>query len=134
MAPHHGRYTNHQPCITIPYNPLILNKKEPKKPPQKPKIDWFKKALEYQKVLTTGLVKSQAELSRKEGVSRARITQLLNLLKLPQEIKDHLDNITDEKQLEIFTERQMREILKIKDQKIQIARFNQMLSKADKRK
>jgi len=83
-------------------------------------------------MLTTGLAISQAELSRKEGVSRARITQLLNLLKLPQEIKDHLDNITDEKQLEIFTERRMREILKINDTKIQIARFNQLMSKADK--
>jgi hypothetical protein len=83
-------------------------------------------------MLTTGLVESQADLSRKEGISRARITQLLNLLKLPQEIKEYLKNINDEKQFQIFTERRMREILKIRDPKIQIARFNQMMSKADK--
>jgi ParB/RepB/Spo0J family partition protein len=134
LAPHRGRYTNHYPAITIPYNPLILIKKQLKNPSKKPKVDWYKKALKYQEMLTTELVKSQADLARKEGTSRARITQLLNLLKLPEEIKAYLNNIKDEKQFQIFTERRMREILRLGDPEIIIARFNQLVSKADKKK
>ncbi len=130
MAPHRGRYTNQQICITIPYNPLILKKIEPKKSPKKPRIDWYKKALEYQEMLTTGLAKSQADLSRKEGVSRARITQLLNILKLPQEIRDHLDNIAKEKNPGFPTERKIREILQIKDPRAQMDKLNELVSEA----
>ena len=51
---------------------------------------------------------------------------------MSEEEKEEENNIEDERQLEIFTERRMRAILKIKDSKIQIAKFNQMLSFADK--
>jgi hypothetical protein len=41
---------------------------------------------EWQKDLFEGKYSSQADLSRKLGVSRARVTQVLNLLKLPETI------------------------------------------------
>ena len=85
-------------------------------------------------MLTTGIVKSQADLARKEKTSRARITQLLNLLKLPEEIKMFLNNIDDKRQLQIFTERRMRKILRLKNSRIMVAKFNQLVSKADKKK
>jgi tRNA U34 5-carboxymethylaminomethyl modifying enzyme MnmG/GidA len=56
-------------------------KNEPKKAPSKPKIDWHGKALEYQKMLNKGVAKNMAEIARIEGVSRARITQIMKLLK-----------------------------------------------------
>jgi DNA-binding CsgD family transcriptional regulator len=56
-------------------------KKGQKKRPTKPKIDWHGKALEYQKMLSKGIVKNMAEIARIEGVSRARVTQIMNLLK-----------------------------------------------------
>jgi hypothetical protein len=55
--------------------------KTAKKCPQKAKIDWYGKALEYQKMLNKGIVKNKAEIARIEGVSRARITQIMKLLK-----------------------------------------------------
>jgi len=37
-------------------------------------------AREYKKMIDIGEVKNQAELSRIKGISRARVTQILNLL------------------------------------------------------
>jgi hypothetical protein len=39
-------------------------------------------AKEYKKMIDSGEAKNQADLARIKGVSRARITQILNLLKL----------------------------------------------------
>ena len=39
-------------------------------------------AREYKKMINSGEVKNQAELARLMGISRARVTQILNLLKL----------------------------------------------------
>jgi hypothetical protein len=39
-------------------------------------------AKEYKEMINSGEVKNQAELARIKGISRARVTQILNLLKL----------------------------------------------------
>jgi len=39
-------------------------------------------AKEYKKMIDSGKVKNQAELARIKGISRARVTQILNLLKI----------------------------------------------------
>jgi len=39
-------------------------------------------AKEYKQMIDSGIVKNQAELARIKGISRARVTQILNLLKL----------------------------------------------------
>jgi hypothetical protein len=59
LVRHRGRYTNQNLPIPIPYNPFILNKKEPQKSSQKPKIDWYGKAVEYQKMLSMGVAKNK---------------------------------------------------------------------------
>ncbi len=64
-------------------------KKELQKPPSKPKMDWYGKAVEYQKMLSTGVAKNKAEIARIEGVSRARVTQILNLINLAPEIRNY---------------------------------------------
>jgi hypothetical protein len=71
------------PRITIPYNSLLIKKKSniPTKA-RKPAVNIFLKAKHYQKLIKQGVVKNKSELAKKEGVSRARITQILNLLKL----------------------------------------------------
>ena len=35
---------------------------------------------------------TRTELARKLGISRARVTQMLNLLKLPEELKEEIQN------------------------------------------
>jgi len=70
--------------ITIPYNPLILQKKTKKiiglKPPKK-KVDWRKKALFYRKLINEGYYKNQADIARKEGISETRVSHIMKLLK-----------------------------------------------------
>jgi hypothetical protein len=52
-------------------------------------------AKEYKKMIDSGKVKDQAELAKIKGISRARVTQILNLLKLDKSIIDNLKQIGD---------------------------------------
>ena len=49
----------------------------------------LQKALDWQKLIEQESI-SRAEISRREGLSRARVTQLMSLLKLPEEVQQGL--------------------------------------------
>ena len=51
---------------------------------------------------------TRAELARKLGISRARVTQLLNPLKLPEELKDKIEAMGDYWERRLVTERVLR--------------------------
>lgn len=76
------------------------------------------------------MVKNRAELAQKEGITRARVTQILNLLKLAPEIQDYLSGLTDESLLKYFTERRLRQITSEKDTETQLEKFNELKRKA----
>lgn len=60
--------------------------------------------------IKSGVVNNQADLAKRYGMSRARVTQYLNLLKLPDEIINFLKTNKDkESVLRYFTERRIRE-------------------------
>ena len=52
---------------------------------------------------------SGAELARKLGFSRARITQLMNLLKLPEELLSEIEAMGDNWKRRLMTERMLRD-------------------------
>ena len=54
-------------------------------------------AKEYKKMIDSGDAKNQAELARIKGISRARVTQVLNLLKLDKRIIDNFVQIGDQR-------------------------------------
>ena len=56
-------------------------------------------------------VKNQAELARIKGISRARITQVLNLLKLNKSIMDNLGKIGNQMDRKVISERELRKII-----------------------
>jgi len=56
---------------------------------------------------------SRAELARKLGFSRARVTQMLNLLKLPDELITEIEEMGDFWSRQIVTERQLRKSYKL---------------------
>jgi len=56
---------------------------------------------------------SKADLSRKLGVSRAKVTQILNLLKLPEELKEEIETMGDYWEERLITERMLRGKLSI---------------------
>jgi transcriptional regulator with XRE-family HTH domain len=86
----------------------------------------LKKAEKYAEKLKKREVKSQAEIARKTGVNKARITQIMNLLKLAPEIQDYLKNLTDWSQIQYFTEKRLRPITKTKDHQEQIRKFEEI--------
>ena len=51
---------------------------------------------------------SRADLARKLGLSRARVTQMLNLLGLPEELISEIEEMGDNWSRQIVTERQLR--------------------------
>jgi len=63
-------------------------------------------------MLDAGVVSSRAHLARRLGVSRARVTQLLNLLKLRDEIRQGMLALAAHVRRRL-TERRLRHLLKI---------------------
>jgi len=95
---------------------------------RKPRQHPLLKALELQNLLDTGMVNNQAELAERCGISRARVTQYLNLLKLPDEIIDFLRvNSHQESVLRYFTERRLRELTRLKGNERRRKKFRKMI-------
>ena len=58
----------------------------------KPKRDRMRLAHHYQALLDSGEVKTRADLARKVGVSRARVTQVLRRLSVAEDTSDSSAN------------------------------------------
>ena len=84
-------------------------KKSP--PPNKTYRNPIYLAKEYKKIIESGEAKNQAELARIKGISRARVTQILNLLKLDKSIIDNLEQIGDPMDKKVISERELRKII-----------------------
>jgi hypothetical protein len=72
-----------RPSATIDFylwNPISAVPR-PKCEPKQQRYDRMKLALHYQSLLDSGTVKTRAELARRLGVSRARVTQVLKRLR-----------------------------------------------------
>jgi len=65
-------------------------------------------AKEYKEMIASGEVKNQAELARIKGISRARVTQILRLLKLDTLDVQELEKFGDLLNTRIITERMLR--------------------------
>jgi len=57
---------------------------KPPREPQTPRVaELLRKAIEWRRQLDTGEVRNQADIAHREGVTRARVAQVLGLLRLP---------------------------------------------------
>ena len=105
------------------------------KPPKPPRAPWvvelFRKALEWQALLQSGQVHNQAEIARREGISRARVTQLMGLLRLAPEIQQHILSMPNAVRRPAITERALRSIAQIEDAAYQKAKFNELIQAAE---
>jgi len=59
-------------------------------------------------MLDEGEVSSLAQIAKIEGLTRARITQVMNLLKLPAEVKEFLNGLQDPVEIRRYSERRLR--------------------------
>ena len=58
-------------------------------------------------MLDSGTAKSRSEIARIEGITPARVTQVMNLLKLPSEVKSFLAGLSDPKEVRKYPVRKL---------------------------
>jgi len=92
--------------------PLITPQRAIPPPSARSQRSAIERAFEFRRLLDGGVVNSQAEIAKRYGISRARVTQLLNLLKLPQSVLGLLLESGSEEGSHC-TERQLRPILRL---------------------
>ena len=95
----------------------------PKEPRTPPVVETLRKALAWQRDLDAGEVASRAELARREGVTRARVTQVLMLLRLAPDIQEAILAIRESPSPPAIGERILRPIACLGSAKRQMAAF-----------
>ncbi len=71
--------------------PLARGNLKPPTGPKTPRVtELLRKAIEWRRQLDTGEVHNQADIARREGITRARVTQVMGMLRLPPEIREHI--------------------------------------------
>ena len=97
------------------------------KPPRVPKtprvVELLRKANEWKALLESGMVASQAEIALREGITRARVTQIMGMLRLAPEIREKILSLPDTLHRPPMTERMLRPIGAIADHPDQIREF-----------
>lgn len=69
---------------------------------------------------------NQSQLADKQGVSRARVCQLMRLLSLPRKVQSVLINLKDPEQIRLLSEHKMRDIVVLPDQDSQLKAFQKL--------
>jgi ParB-like chromosome segregation protein Spo0J len=59
-------------------------------------------------MLDEGLAESLNDIAKMENLSRARVTQIMDLLKLPAEVKEFLTGLQDPAGIRRYSERRLR--------------------------
>lgn len=85
--------------------------KKKKKAPKKPQKHTIHRALKWQKMIDEGEVKSLSEIAKKEGLTRARVTQIMNLLKLPPTFQLFLFELKDPDEIRKYSEKKLRSLI-----------------------
>ena len=88
-------------------------------------------ALQWRQMLTDDKTLSMAEIARNIGVSRTRVTQVMNLLALPQEVVSYLASLTSPDEFRMFSERRLRAILATGKRSAQLSAFHLIRRQSD---
>lgn len=84
-------------------------------------------AKRYQKLLLEPHIETQADIAKELRITRARVCQIVGLLRLAPEIQEELLGFQDQQAIQYFTERRLRPLLQIKDRYQQIEKFRQIV-------
>ena len=110
--------------------PPRLSKPKPQKTPKTPRVaELLRKAIEWQELIESGNGTSKADIARREGLSRARVTQIMYLLNLASNIQKHILSMPEAIKRDYITERMMRPISRIDGQEKQMDAFGVTLSR-----
>ena len=106
-------------CIKIGKTPV-----EKEKVYESPLVE----AKRYQNLLNDPLINNQSDIARDLGITRARVSQVMSLLKLAPEIQKALLGFEDQKMIKFFSEYRLRPLLPIMDPLKQIKEFKKMMN------
>ena len=102
------------------------------KPPREPKpprvVELLRKAIEWQALLESGEVSNQAAIARREGITRARVTQVMGMLRLAPEIQQHVLSLPDMVRRQAISERALRPIAQLPQARQQLHAFQELLT------
>lgn len=101
------------------------------KPPRESKtprvVELLRKAIEWKDLLESGKVASQAEIALREGMTRARVAQIMGMLRLAREIQEKILSFPDTLHRPLMTERMLRPIGAIANQHDPLREFHKFL-------
>jgi len=98
---------------------------KPARVPKTPRVvELLRKAIEWQTLLESGKIASQADIARQEGLTRARVTQVMGLLRLAPEIKKRILSLPNTLCRSPHTERSLRPIASIANHRDQLREFH----------
>jgi hypothetical protein len=125
-----GRLTRRVPADqVISAIPPPRGKPKPPKAPRTPRVvELLRKALEWQALLASGEALNKSDIARREGITRARVTQVMGLLRLAPEIQQHILSMPDAVRRPAITERALRPIAQIGNPVQQIASFQSLVT------
>jgi len=83
-------------------------------------------ALTWRRMLDDDPALSMAQLARNQGISRARVTQIMNLLALPKEVQTHLTVLQEPAAIRYFSEHKLRSIARCTSPVMQVRRFREL--------
>jgi DNA-directed RNA polymerase sigma subunit (sigma70/sigma32) len=84
-------------------------------------------AKRYQNLLNDPLINNQSDIARDLGITRARVSQVMSLLRLAPEIQKTLLGFEDQKMIKFFSEYRLRPLLNISNSIQQVKEFNKMM-------
>ena len=71
-------------------------------------VDLLRKAIEWQALLESGKIANQTDIARREGITPARVTQAMGMLRLAPEIQEHVLFMPDAVRRPLISERMLR--------------------------
>jgi hypothetical protein len=92
----------------------------------------IKQALAMTQLLESSEIRSKADLARHLGISRARVTQTLNLLRLAPDIQKYILALPN-KEAAFCTERRLRPLTQVKSRQAQLAAFRELVWRSHRR-
>ena len=109
----------------------ISSRRGKPKPPKDPKtprvVELLRKAIEWQARIESGKASSQTAIARQEGITRARVTQVLGMLRLAPQIQERVLSLPDVVRRPAITERALRPVAQLENVTDQKARFEELI-------
>jgi hypothetical protein len=90
-------------------------------------INTLNRARRWREMIDRGEVKNAAQIARNYNVTRARVSQIMSLLKLAPEIQTYIDDLEGTEGCFHLSERKLRQIALLEDHDEQRARFGELV-------